>query len=266
MTLTLLSTLLSIPFAGLIYKLLRIGHWDSPPSQDEIARWHVHTSSDILSIFVLIVGFWTWSVLRGIAIVMTSGVIGAWYFNRHDPINKPDPQILVQSSFYRSTHASFGSVCLGSSVVTIVTIILRILTKVKNVSTPKSNILYKFSPLAFVLSTISTISAMIIGYLEHISSYALIHVGITGDAFTPSAKRVRNLINRREVSGLMDQLLVKSTIRLFAFMIASFSAIASFVYTSHHLNVSIHAPVISIVGGWLTYSAIRMWGDIISTS
>ncbi|EOQ99583.1 hypothetical protein E3P92_03833 [Wallemia ichthyophaga] len=257
--LTLFSTLLSIPYAWLVYKLLRIGHWDS---NDSGLIWHVNTSSDLLVAYVILVGFWTWGLLRGIAAVTTSGVLGAWYFNRHDP-HQPSPHIIVSNSFYRSTHASFGSICLASIILTTASLLVRVLVRLRNLN---NSGITRFHPVSIVFTAISMVAAMTLGFIDHISNYALIHVGITGEAFTPSAKRVKQLVNRREVKGLMDDLLVKTTIRLFAITVSLLSAVAGFIYCAHYLNQSLHSPIIAIVAGWLTYSAIRMWCDLLTST
>ncbi|EIM19463.1 hypothetical protein WALSEDRAFT_58723 [Wallemia mellicola CBS 633.66] len=260
LAITVVSTLLSIPFAWLIYRLLKIGHWDS--SSNGGFSWHVKTSSDFLVAYVALIGFWTWGVLRGIASVTTSGVLGAWYFNRHDP-HQPAPHVLVSSSFYRSTHASFGSICLASIILTAIGVFSRLLIRLRGLS---GSGMTRFHPISIVFNAVSMVAAILLGFVDHISTHALIYAGITGDAFTPSAKRVKQLVNRREVRGLMDDLLVKTTIRLFAVTVSLLSAVAGFIYSAHFLNQSLHSPIVGIIAGWLSFSAIRMWGDVLTST
>jgi hypothetical protein len=45
---------------------------------------------------------------------------------------------------------------------------------------------------------------MLAGLLDYVNGYALVYVGVTGEAFWPSAKRAIGLAGRRNGSKLLD--------------------------------------------------------------
>lgn len=71
----------------------------------------------------------------------------------------------------------------------------------KRVTSPKANILP--APLVF-LSKLTPVFSIIAGVLDQLNGYALVYVGITGEAFWPSARRAVGLAGRRKGGKLLD--------------------------------------------------------------
>jgi len=55
-----------------------------------------------------------------------------------------------------------------------------------------------------LVAVISPVIVMLSGLLDYVNGYALIYVGVTGEAFWPSAKRAIGLAGRRKGSRLLD--------------------------------------------------------------
>lgn len=59
------------------------------------------------------------------------------------------------------------------------------------------------SALGF-LTRLTPLFTILAGVLDQLNGYALVYVGITGDAFWPSARRAVGLAGRRRAGKLLD--------------------------------------------------------------
>lgn len=118
----------------------------------------------------------------------------------------------------RATGRSLGSICASSLIVAVSRMIGKSALIAKRVSpavasqpakaliprqvtNPRTNILP--GPLTF-LSALTPIFSFLAGVLEQMNGYALVYVGITGEAFWPSARRAVALVGRRHRGPLLD--------------------------------------------------------------
>jgi hypothetical protein len=102
---------------------------------------------------------------------------------------------------HRATGTSLGSVCLGAGIVATIRVIGRSAAELKRVTSPRSKAL----PSAFsFLTNLAPVFAVIAGVLDQLNGYALVYVGITGEAFWPSARRAVSLAGRRKGGRLLD--------------------------------------------------------------
>ena len=106
---------------------------------------------------------------------------------RDEPTHPP-PLEIATAAVHRATGTSLGSICLGSGIVA-------------SVLSPRSNILPP--PLAF-LTNLTPVVSVLAGVLDQLNGYALIYVGITGDAFWPSARRAVGLAKGKKGGKLLD--------------------------------------------------------------
>ena len=102
---------------------------------------------------------------------------------------------------HRATGTSLGSICLGAGIVAVVRVIGRSAAAAKRVTSPRSKYLPAF--LSF-LTNLSPAFALIAGVLDQMNGYALVYVGITGEAFWPSARRAVGLAKGRKGARLLD--------------------------------------------------------------
>jgi hypothetical protein len=71
----------------------------------------------------------------------------------------------------------------------------------KRITSPRSRVLP--NALSF-LTSLTPIFSIIASVLDQANSYALVYVGVTGEAFWPSARRAVGLTNRRNSGKLLD--------------------------------------------------------------
>lgn len=175
--------------------------------------FHIRPYAGWLIFLVTLVWVWTWSVIRGIGRVAVAGVVGEWYFHRcvnrscqvfadnSDEPTHPPPLEITTAAVHRATGTSLGSICLGAGIVAIVRVVGRSAAELRRLTSPKSKLLP--APLVF-LSKLTPLFAIIAGVLDQLNGYALVYVGITGEAFWPSARRAVGLAGRRKGGRFLD--------------------------------------------------------------
>lgn len=87
-----------------------------------------HDASGFRIFFVIISFYWNLEVLKNISHVTTAGVAATWYYSKYKP---EEP---TKNSFKRAATTSFGSICLGSLVVAIVSALKHIVRHIRNQS------------------------------------------------------------------------------------------------------------------------------------
>jgi hypothetical protein len=113
----------------------------------------------------------------------------------------PAPLDVTTAAVHRATGTSLGSICTGAGIIAIVRVIGRSASELKRITSPRNKLLP--SPLAF-LSALAPMLTVVTGILDQLNGYALVYVGVTGDAFWPSARRAVRLAGRRNGGHLLD--------------------------------------------------------------
>jgi uncharacterized membrane protein len=75
----LLTTILSVPFLTLAFRLLLVGYFTDKSTS--VWEWHVKNWAGWSIAGTVIAWLWTWGVSRGVLRVTCSGMVGAWYFS-----------------------------------------------------------------------------------------------------------------------------------------------------------------------------------------
>jgi hypothetical protein len=120
--------------------------------------------------------------------------------SRHEA-SRPAAVEIATAALHRATGTSLGSICLGAGIVATVRVVGKSAAELRRLTSPRSKVLP--APLTF-LSTLTPIFAVVAGVLDQLNGYALVYVGITGDAFWPSARRAVGLAGRRHAGHLLD--------------------------------------------------------------
>ncbi|WVQ62643.1 uncharacterized protein L199_000790 [Kwoniella botswanensis] len=241
----------SIPFLTLLIRLGTIGYWRHPRENTWI--FHIRPYAGWLIFLVTLVWVWTWGVIRGIGRVAVAGVVGEWFFHREDQTH-PAPLEITTAAVHRATGTSLGSICLGAGIIAIVRTVGRGAAELKRVTNPKSKILP--TPLHF-LTNLTPLFAVIAGVLDQLNGYALVYVGITGEAFWPSARRAVGLAGRRKGGRLLDYTLIKLLLTLSSTAMGLFTGTAGYLYMTHSLSNPAYAPLAGLLCGGLPFLAVR---------
>lgn len=174
-------------------------------------------------IILLFLFFWVYfcfTVIKNVVHVTVSGVIGSHYFRGP---NQPMASSPTLNSAKRALTTSFGSICFGSLIITIITII-RVLVETCECS---DNI---------VCSMIRAILLCLISFIEDIikfiSKYAFIHVALFGKDFCSSVKDTKRVIE----DSSMDIILGDCVIGVSLFIASIAGSIISGIITMLILN------------------------------
>ena len=119
---------------------------------------------------------------------------------RDEPTNSPSFEITT-AAVHRATGTSLGSICLGAGIVAVLRLVGRTAAEAKHITSPRSKLLP--TPFTF-LTNLTPIFAIVAGVLDQLNGYALVYVGITGEAFWPSARRAVGLAKGRKGGRLLD--------------------------------------------------------------
>ncbi|ORY34237.1 plasma-membrane choline transporter-domain-containing protein [Naematelia encephala] len=247
----------SIPFLTLLVRLGTIGYWRHPRENTYV--FHLRPYAGWLIFLVTLIWVWTWGVIRGVGRVAVAAVVGEWYFHRDEPTH-PAALEISTAAVHRATGTSLGSVCLGAGIVATVRVVGRSAAEMKRITSPKSKILP--SPLSF-LSNLAPVFAVIAGVLDQLNGYALVYVGITGEAFWPSARRAVGLAGKRKGGRLLDYTLIKLLLTLSSTTMGLFTATAGYLYMTHSLGNPGYAPVAALLCGGLPFLAIRACASVL---
>ncbi|WOO76951.1 CTL-like protein [Vanrija pseudolonga] len=239
----------SIPFLTLLVRLAMIGYWRHPRENTYV--FQIRPYAGWLIFIVTVVWVWSWGVIRGVGRVAVAAVIGEWYFHRQNGL---DPLEVTTAAVHRATGTSLGSVCLGSLIVASVRLVGRMAAELKRITSPRSKVLP--SALSF-LSHLTPFFNITASVLDQLNGYALVYVGITGDAFWPSARRAVGLASRKNAGKLLDYTLIKLLLTLCSTATGLFTATAGYLYMAHSLGNPGYAPVAAILCGGVPFLAIR---------
>lgn len=87
--------------------------------------------------FMLVSFYWTLHVVQNVCHVTTAGVVATWYFRAPDHL----PQHPTAQALRRATWSSFGSVCLGSLIISVVNGLRAIVNSARNTDHPVARVI-----------------------------------------------------------------------------------------------------------------------------
>ncbi|WVQ80868.1 hypothetical protein IAT38_002975 [Cryptococcus sp. DSM 104549] len=250
--------LTSIPFLTLLIRLGMIGYWRHPRENTWV--FHIRPYAGWLIFLVTLVWVWTWGVIRGVGRVAVAGVVGEWYFHREETAHAPSLEITT-AAVHRATGTSLGSICIGAGIIAIVRIAGRSAYTLKRLTSPKYTALP--TPLTW-LRNLTPVFSIVASVLDQLNGYALVYVGITGEAFWPSARRAVGLAGKRRGGKLLDYTLIKLLLTLSSTAMGLFTATAGYLYMSHSLGNPGYAPVAALLCGGVPFLAIRAGAAVLT--
>lgn len=220
LALSLLSTVLTIPFLFVLASLL------SDRSSLPLSGWIPHGALGWGSVAVLAVYLWTLAIARGVQRVTVAGVVGAWYFERHEPtypspfevtkaaFGKPlpphppplRPQLIHSSrTTARASGPSLGTTIAAGFLLAIFETLEFVLRRLR-AALRSSNLPIVLHPLTCLIPLISIASASI----EAFNGWVLCYAALGGDDFLSSARKVRRLLRANGTTMLGDSALAPS--------------------------------------------------------
>jgi len=195
--------------------------------------------------------------VRGLQRVTVAGVVGSWYFERHE-LDHPGGWEVTKASFARATGPSLGTTIAASFLLALFSTLSSVLTRLRSVLRSPS-VPTLLQPLTYLVPIIGILH----GLLEIYTGYVLVFTGLSGEAFSGSAAKVGKLL--RGNSGLLgDNLLVKTILSLTSVLWALLAGLVSYLIASPRLPADSHlAPLLAVLCFLLPMWTLKLCTDII---
>lgn len=178
-------------------------------------------STQIVIILYIFAYYWTFQVISNIVLCSICGIISVWYFLYPQYYTKDT----VYNSFKRSITTSFGSICFGSLIITIIQtigIFIKIINSliIKQRKNGKSLLCIK----------------QILDYVEMHNNYLFVRISIYGINYCNSAKQTLQLFKTRGLDLIINDDLTNSILLLSCLLSSLFTAICIGLLSKYEYN------------------------------
>lgn len=148
---------------------------------------------------MVLIFFWANFVLRNIVMVATAGTVSSWW---HHATRDRVP-LTSTKALARALTLSFGSICFGSLVVSIIETIHFILASLQRALQGQGN-----AVAACLVGCINSIVGSIERWVEYFNRFAYAYVGIYGYGFVTSGRRAFQLFAGKGWSAITNDSLI----------------------------------------------------------
>ncbi|KAG9301429.1 hypothetical protein G9A89_018101 [Geosiphon pyriformis] len=229
-------------------RLFLIGHM-MRMSGDSI--WVVDHRTYFLIGFYLFMYLWGSAVFSNIQRITLASVVSHWYFHRDEDAPTSNQRV-IKAAITRATTTSFGTVCLGALMLSIVQT-LRLVTSFlkKRLRGRQSKV---FTCFSYCLRCFE-------GIIDNLNNYTLIYAGISGESFCSSAYFTTKIFRRNLVFGLITDLITKFVLYVGSVLIALICGVATFVFATNSLHSS-YGYVVGIIATIVPYYISQFYTSI----
>ncbi|KPV72790.1 uncharacterized protein RHOBADRAFT_55473 [Rhodotorula graminis WP1] len=213
LTLSLLSAVITLPFASLIASLLA-----HAPQSPHLASWG--------SALTLLVFFWTLAIGRGVSHAVVGGCIGTWYFEREGD-EYQGPLEVTRAAIVRATGPSFGTVIAASFFLAIFETLATVCRTLHR-ALSSSRLPTLLRPLAVLAPLFRTAAA----YAAFFNSYSLSYAGMTGEPFLSASRETAALFRLNRARNIRDTALLRLTLFISSSGFGLLFGLAAFLFLS----------------------------------
>ena len=175
--------------------------------QGSCAAGYCNPSHTIL-FFMILSYYWTIQILQNVLHVTVSGVVGTWWFAPHDALSVFSPAIV--DSFRRATTYSFGSICMGSLLVSLIQTLQAFVRSARRINDD---------------SFLKCIVECILNLLERVAQYfnrwAYCYVGLYGYDYVSAGKKAMELFRAKGWTTIITDNLVHRSLQLVAIVVGA---------------------------------------------
>lgn len=143
------------------------------------------TTAALLFILLLVSFYWTSQVIKNTVHSTTAGTFGTWYF-KADSVKNPTTKALK-----RSLTTSFGSICFGSLLISIVKTIRALVRSVRG-------------SIGFLAVIADCLLSCIDWMLRYFNHYVLVYCALYGKSYWDSAKDTIHMFKHSGISALVN--------------------------------------------------------------
>lgn len=206
---------------------------------------------------MLLIFFWGTFVLRNIVMVATAGTVSSWW--HHSTADRRP--LTTTRALTRALTLSFGSICFGSLIVSIIQTIRVILQAFQQTLAKQGN-----AVAACLLGCIGCLVACIQKWVEYFNRFAYAYVGIYGYSFASSGKRVWQLFASKGWSAIANDSLIVNVLLFGKIVVGAVGAVAGVgvvVYGDPQWTINVSNPKTSLgLSGFLIGYSVA---DVIMT-
>ncbi|KAJ3413423.1 putative choline transporter, neither null mutation nor overexpression affects choline transport [Chytridiales sp. JEL 0842] len=209
-------------------------------------------------LFLLFALYWTLEVARNTVHVTVSGTFATVYFMGvraagSDKLEVPVRNATAKSAF-RATTTSFGSICYGSLLITVVTFLKGLAAYARDESSDNGNIIG-----CMIAACLHCILALVEDLLNYFNVYAFAQVAIYGKDYCQAGKDTWALFKSRGWEAVINDNLTGSVLTVGAFTTGLICALVGFIYVQLSQSIPHGEPgvyilvctVCGIIGLWL---------------
>ncbi|KAK6341808.1 putative choline transporter, neither null mutation nor overexpression affects choline transport [Orbilia blumenaviensis] len=175
--------------------------------------------------FVTFAAFWTSEVVKNVMHVTVSGVYGSWYFSAGGSHANAPPSHPTMGAFRRAMTYSFGSICFGSLIVSIIQLLRQAASLASSDAASSGDI---FQYVIFCIA--SCILAIVEWAVEFLNEYAYSYIALYGTAYFPAAKATWRMIKDRGIDALIQDCLISPVLTMGAVFVGYLCALLAYLY------------------------------------
>ncbi|KAJ6264239.1 hypothetical protein Dda_0382 [Drechslerella dactyloides] len=175
--------------------------------------------------FSVFAAFWTSEIIKNVMHVTVSGVYGGWYFSAGGSSSNSPPSHPTLGAFRRAMTYSFGSICFGSLIVSLIQMLRQAASVAQNDAAQSGDI---FQYILFCIA--SCIISIIQWAVEFLNEYAYSYIALYGKAYFPAAKATWNLIKDRGIDALIQDCLINPVLTMGAVFVGYLCALLGYLW------------------------------------
>lgn len=206
------------------------------------------SNSKLIGILFLVFfcGYYISEVIRNVIHSTVSGIFGCWYY-----MSKSDqgmPKWPAFGSFKRAMTTSFGSICFGSLIVTIIETFRQLINLLKQSIAQNNDFGAAMTRIIFfILDYIVGFIQWLARYFNH---YAYSSIALYGKPYLRAAKETWYMFREKGIDALINDNLINTALGFYAMFVSYITAMFAFLYlryTSPGYNNSgaFNAPLIA---------------------
>lgn len=235
---------------SLLWILAMIGAYTySKPTCDDSGVCHSSLSGGVIALFLLAF-YWTQQVIKNVIHVTVAGVVGSWWFVPQEANSGCSKS--VGDSLVRSMTSSFGSICMGSLLVSLLQVLHSFAAQARSERQNRSVLLCVFECLLDYLDQL----------IQYFNKWSYIYVGLYGYSYREAGKKVMALFTFRGWDAIINDQLVYGVLSLVSFVIGGITGLVSV------LVVKAHPSLMSVLekgdAAWMAFFCGLLMGSVVS--
>jgi len=204
---------------------------------------------DGLMIFYFVLSlYWGIQVFRNVVTSTVSGTMACWWFT-------PKRKIIVAGALFRAFTTSFGTICLGSLIVSIVQALRSLIESFRNRALGRRSERIGVT-ISCTLCVSNFLLRILVAIISFVNKYAFVYSAAYGTNFATSGARVWELFKKRGWTQIVSDNLISNTLGLGVFATACvtslFAYLTSFLFSQDLRDGGVEKPRLGLsVGGFV---------------